>query len=699
MTLVDRTRSLQKRLAQLDPATLGREETRKLLAELSDVLSQHGERYYTLDDPIISDGEYDALMARLRQIEDMNPVLADPNSPAKRVGSAPLAAFDKVEHPEPLLSLANAFSEEDIRAWYDRGLRNLGMLDPATREEALPRLALEPKIDGVALALTYDRGMLVRAATRGNGRMGEDVTENVRTIRCIPLSLSGRGIPSRMEVRGEVYFQRTAFRRLNARLEGEGLKSFANPRNAAAGSLRQLDSRVTAKRPLSFFAYAIGPASDGLPPLHSERLYQLETWGLPISPENRCVDSVDEAISVAVSWSARRASMDYEIDGVVIKFDDIAVQEQLGNVSNAPRWAIAYKFPAQEVTTTLRDIVVNVGRTGQITPEAVLEPVQIGGVCVSQATLHNSDYILSRDIRIGDTVVVKRAGDVIPQVLGPVVSARTGEERPWVVPRECPVCGAPLDRIEGEADTYCVSADCPEQFMRLLEHFASRNAMDIEGLGSKLAVLLAREQLVERLDDLFRLQMDDLIHLEGFGEKKAHNLLEGIVKARRRPLSNLVFALGIRHVGKTTAEALAGSFDSVDAVAAASLDTLQTVDGVGTVVAQSVYDWFRVEENRRLVRALASLGVNTSRQDDEARIHQEEGPITGKTLVVTGTLETMTREEARKMIAAHGGKTASSVSRNTDYLVAGASPGSKMDKAVELGVPVLSERDLLNLLS
>ncbi len=695
-SLIERTRALQKSLEKRATDSRTPEDISVLHAELSDVLLLHGQRYYGLDDPVISDGEYDDLMVRLREIEDQYPMLATENSPALRVGTAPLAAFTKVEHPEPLLSLANAFSDEDIRAWYERGVRNAGM---DLQSEARLHLALEPKIDGVALALTYEAGTLVRAATRGNGRVGEDVTENVRTIRSIPLTLSGPGFPSRLEVRGEVYFQRSAFERLNARLLKEGQKTFANPRNAAAGSLRQLDSRITAMRPLSFFSYGVGPTTGELPSFHSERLQQLENWGLPVSPDNCRADSVDEAIRLALSWSDRRESMDYEIDGVVVKFDDISVQQQLGSVSNAPRWAIAYKFPAQEVTTTLRDIIVNVGRTGQITPEAVLDPVQIGGVRVSQATLHNADYILSRDIRIGDTVLVKRAGDVIPKVLGPVVSARTGTEERWTLPSNCPVCGAPLERIEGEADTYCVSADCPEQFVRLVEHFASRNAMDIEGLGSKLANLLARERLVEHLDDLFRLQADDLVALEGFGDKRARNLLQGIEQARHRPLANLVFALGIRHVGKTTAEAIAGAFPSLDALASANLDALKSVPGVGTVVAQSVYDWFRIDRNRRLVDALTSLGVNTVRREEEAHAPVEEGPLSGKTVVVTGTLEGMTREEAKKMITALGGKTASSVSRKTDFLVAGASPGSKLEKANELGIQVLSERDLLNLLS
>lgn len=699
MTLMDRTRALQRRVAQLEKARTDQDAAYATMTELADVLTQHGERYYGLDDPIISDGEYDSLLAVLQQLEETWPDLAEPNSPVRRVGSEPLASFEKVDHPEPLLSLANAFSGEEIQAWYDRSLRLISTSGRQDEEHAGPRLALEPKIDGVALALTYESGMLVRAATRGNGSTGEDVTVNVRTIRSIPLSLSGDGIPSRIEIRGEAYFPREAFGRLNARLTHNGVKPFANPRNAAAGSLRQLDSRITAKRPLSFFAYSVGPASGKLADSHSARMHLLEQWGLPISPDNRCVETIEDAVSVALAWSDRRADLAYDIDGVVIKFDDIALQQALGNVSNAPRWAIAYKFPAQEVTTTLLDITVNVGRTGQITPEAVLEPVHIGGVRVSQATLHNSDYIVSRDIRIGDTVVVKRAGDVIPQVLGPVVSARTGQENTWTPPRNCPVCGAPLERIEGEADTYCVSADCPEQFIRLLEHFASRGAMDIEGLGSKMAVVLANEGLVRRLDDLFDLQKEDLVRLEGFGEKRAQNLLRSIDGARRRPLSNLIFAVGIRHVGKTTAQALASSFETVDALGEASLEVLQSVDGVGAVVAQSVFDWFRVEENGRLIQAMSSYGVNTVRLDDEARIYQSEGPLSGKKIVLTGTLESMTREEAKNLIASGGGSIASTVSKKTDFLIAGASPGSKMDKAVALGVSVLTENDLLNLLS
>jgi len=692
MNLLAATRALQRDLVGVVPSDVPASEAGPWLDRLTTVLTEHAHRYYTLDEPVISDAEYDALFRTLQAFEEAHPALKRVDSPTLRVGAPPLPGFEKVQHPEPLLSLGNAFSGEDVQAWYDRCLRRLPEGLPS------PRVVAELKIDGLAVALTYEHGILVRAATRGDGRTGEDITPNVRTISVIPLHLKGDRWPERMEVRGEVYFPRPAFERLNARLVSEEKKTFANPRNAAAGSLRQLDSRITATRALSFYAYSTGPVSHPVSDTHAGTLERLASWGLPTNPETRVFEDMDQVIARCSEAAEVRDGLEYEIDGVVIKMDDLAVQERLGTVSNAPRWAVAYKFPARETTTSLLDIIVNVGRTGQITPEAVLQPVEIGGVTVSQATLHNAEYIAERDIRIGDTVLVRRAGDVIPQVMGPVVDARTGGEDVWVPPTTCPACGTLLERLEGEVDTYCVSADCPEQFTRLVEHFASRGAMDIEGLGSKLAVQLSAAGLVRHLDDLFQLTRDELSALEGFADKKADNLLAGIGQARSRSLSRLVFALGIRHVGKTTAETLVRSYPTLDALASATVEDLVEVDGIGSVIAQSVFDWFRRDDNVRLVDALRSAGVNMERYPDEAPAVGTDAPLAGKTVVVTGTLPSLSRKEAQELIKQHGGKAASSVSAKTDFVLVGENAGSKADKAFELGVPTLDESAFLTLI-
>ena len=692
MNLLEATRALQRDLTGIIPSEVPSSDVAPWLDRLVTVLTEHAERYYTQDQPIISDAEYDALFRSLKAFEGAHPGLRRIDSPTLRVGAPPLPGFDKVRHPEPLLSLGNAFSGEDIQAWYDRCLRRLPDTTPA------PRVVAELKIDGLAVALTYDRGVLVRAATRGDGRTGEDITPNVRTISAIPLHLRGDGWPDRMEVRGEVYFPRSAFAALNARLVSEGKKTFANPRNAAAGSLRQLDSRITATRALSFYAYSTGPVSHPFADSHAGTLERLAAWGLPTNPETRQYDALESVIERCTEAAELRDNVDYEIDGVVIKMDDLALQEILGSVSNAPRWAIAYKFPARETTTELLDIIVNVGRTGQITPEAVLRPVEIGGVTVSQATLHNADYIADRDIRIGDTVLVRRAGDVIPQVMGPLMDARTGGERAWVPPTTCPACGTMLERLDGEVDTYCVSADCPEQFTRLVEHFASRGAMDIEGLGSKLAIQLSANGLVRHLDDLFTLTRDDVSALDGFADRKAENLLAGIDQARSRELSRLVFALGIRHVGKTTAETIVRAFATLDELAGATVEDLLEVDGIGSVIAQSVYDWFRRDDNVRLVQALRAAGVNMVRHTSEAPTDVEDAPLAGKTVVVTGTLPTLSRKEAQDLIKQNGGKAASSVSSKTDFVLVGEHAGSKADKALELGIPTLDESAFMTLI-
>lgn len=688
-SLLDETRAVQQRLAS-GPSTLPLPEAAALVSRLRDVLHGHLRLYHQLDAPVIADAEYDALFHALVALEAAYPDLAAADSPTQRVGSAPLDAFDKATHAAPMLSLGNAFGADDLRAWYDRLVRGLDGVEPV--------LAAELKMDGLAIALTYERGRLVRAATRGNGVVGEDVTRNVATIADVPLRLHGAGasgsVPERMEVRGEVYMRKSAFDALNERLAGEGAKTFANPRNAAAGSLRQLDPQVTKRRPLAFYAYALGPVVGAdVPASHADAMAWLAELGLPVNDRARRCATLDDAVAFAAEWTTHRDDLDYEIDGCVFKVDDYGFQQTLGQVSNAPRWAIAYKFPAREATTRLLGIAVNVGRTGAIKPEAVLEPVRIGGVTVSAATLHNADYIASRDLRIGDTVLVKRAGDVIPAVLSFVPDLRPDDAVPWAMPTACPACGTPLEREDGDAEWYCISAECPAQFIRLVEHFASRAAMDIEGLGEKAARQLVEEAGVARLYDLYDLTVERLAALDRFGVKKAENLLAGLEASKARPLARLVFGLGIRHVGQTTAEALVACFPTLDALMEASEEALVAADGVGAVVAQSVFDWSRREPNRHLVRELAARDLNTERLDGEAVAVQGsgDGPLAGATVVLTGTLPTLARADAEAMIKRAGGKVAGSVSKKTTYVVAGEAAGSKLAKAQELGVSVLDE--------
>ncbi len=711
MNLVVDTEAMLDRLEQTALDEIVEGEARPLVARLATLLRGHSHRYYVLDAPVIADAEYDRLFRALQTLEARFPDLAAPDSPTRRVGGEALDAFSKVRHPVPLLSLANAFDGDELRAWYERARRGLaGRFGDVT-----PALVVEPKIDGLALALTYADGRLARGATRGNGRVGEDVTEHVKTIRAIPLRMAPPAVPAsapttlfdtvgdatsapaRIEVRGEAYLAKSTFERLNDALVEEGGKPFANPRNAAAGSLRQLDPQVTAARGLRFFAYGVGPVEGEEPPTQYETLGWLRRLGFPTNEHIRRCENIDDVIRYCNEWEARRDELDYEIDGVVVKIDRREYQDELGAVANAPRWAIAYKFAAREATTRLLDIALNVGRTGVIKPLAILEPVGIGGVTVSKATLHNADYITGRDIRIGDRVIVKRAGDVIPQVVGPVESARTGEEQPWTMPPDCPACGEPIVRLEGDADFYCVSAVCPAQTKRLLEHYASRGAMDIVGLGEKVAVQLVEAGLVHTLDDLYRLRAEDLLGLDGFKEKKVENLLRGIATSKRRPLRALLFGLGIRFVGATVAALLVEHHDSLAALAAATPDELEAINGIGPETARGVVEWFAHAPNRATVEALRELGVNTERLPEEPVAAEPQGPLAGRTFVLTGTLPTLTREAAKAKILAAGGSVTGSVSAKTDFVVAGDSAGSKLQKAQALGVRILDEADLLAL--
>ena len=700
--LYTRTQALVAKLGDGDTIKFSREDAGSLVASLGSVLTEHAELYYQDDAPVISDAEYDRLFQQLRILEESHPSLLKNDSPSQRTGSEPVDSFSKIVHSEALLSLSNAFSEDDLRAWYRRCRSRLELAE----NEPLS-ITVELKIDGLALSLLYSNGVLQTGATRGDGRVGENVTLNVRTIPSIPLriprpKISDPGadppIPERLEIRGEVYFAKTDFDKLNAVLAAAGKKTYANPRNTAAGSLRQLDSRITATRPLSFIAYAPGPASGFIGDSQSSILSWFASLGFPISDQTETVSRLEDVLRYCKYWADARDSLGYEIDGVVVKIDDIENQRRLGAISNAPRWAIAYKFPGREETTVLRDIIINVGRTGKITPEAVLEPVMIGGVTVSQATLHNADYIMNRDIRIGDTVLVKRAGDVIPKVVQPIVEARTGTEKAWRMPMSCPVCNSPLERLEGEADHYCVSSECEAQFARLVEHFVSRGAMDIDGFGAKLALTLATEGVIKSLDDIYKLDETSLAELDGFGIKKISNTLEGINDSRNRSLSRLLFALGIRHVGKTTAEALVVAFSSLHDLYGADAEALLKVDGVGDVIAQSLVDWFSIEQNVELVKSLTTLGVNTVRLESEIPQGGEGAPLRGKTFVLTGTLDGIGRKEAGELIKSAGGKVSSSVSSRTDYVVAGENPGSKIDRARVLGIKILTEQQLMNIL-
>jgi DNA ligase (NAD+) len=653
---------------------------RERVEELRRQIEYHNYRYYVLDQPEISDAEYDRLMEELRRLEAEHPELASPDSPTQRVGAGPVEAFGIVEHRLPLLSLANAFGPEALRAWHARVERLIG-----------PRplvYVLEPKVDGLAVSLVYEDGKLTVAATRGDGFRGENVTQNVRTIRSVPWTLRGRP-PRYLEVRGEVYLSREAFQQINAERAAEGQPLFANPRNAAAGSLRQLDPRVTASRPLDIFIYQVGYYEDGaLPRSHWEALEHLRELGFKINPANERLTDFAAVVAACQRWEARREQFPYDIDGVVVKIDDLDLQAELGAVGREPRWAIAYKFAPTQATTRLLRIDVNVGRTGSINPFAVLEPVQVGGVIVKLASLHNEEDIRRKDIRVGDTVIVQRAGEVIPQVIGPVLSKRPPDAQPYQLPTRCPRCGAAIVKPPGEAMARCTGGvQCPAQLFELLKHFASRDAMDIDGLGEKLAAALLEAGLVRDVADLYFLRKEQLMPLERMGEKRAENLLRSIAASKERPLERLLYALGIRHVGAQTAALLARRFGSLDALRAASEAEIAAVEGVGPVIAASVRAWFDEPRNLAVLEKLRRAGV---------RFTQETAPtaglpLAGKTFVLTGRLERMTRLEAEARIKELGGTVSDTVSRKTDYLVVGAEPGSKLRRAQQLGTRLLDE--------
>lgn len=659
----------------------------KVRAEsLREQIEEANYRYYVLDDPQITDAEFDALLRELIQLENVHPELRTPDSPTQRVGAIASERFAPFEHARPMLSLANAVTADELRA-FDERARKVAGGDVA--------YVCELKIDGLAIALDYRNGSLARGGTRGDGSIGEDVTANLRTVKTIPLRLRPASKAGQfVEARGEVYLRKTDFERLNAAREREGLPVFANPRNAASGGVRQLDPALTAQRRLSFFAYQLVSDEAGVR-TQWEALERLESLGLPVNPNVARADRLTDVLEYCREWEDRRDELDYEIDGVVVKVDDFVLQERLGVVARDPRWAIAFKFKPREGRTKLLDIAVSVGRTGTLNPNAVLKPVRIGGVTVKSATLHNADYIKNNDIRIGDTVIVTRAGDVIPRVVGPVLTQRSGKERRFKMPDRCPVCGADVDHPPGEAMSRCTNAACRAQVYERVRHFASRGAMDIEGLGDVMAVQLTELGLVGDIADIYKLDAAALGEVPRMGPKSIENLLRNVERSKGRGLARLLYGLGIRFVGTQTAQILAGDYGTIEAIAAASEAELQRSEGIGPEVAASVALFFTQKSNRDMIVRIQRAGVDTTAPK---RPRAADGPLAGKTFVLTGTLPNLTREEATQLIVTAGGKVTGSVSKKTDYVVAGSEPGSKLEKAEQLGVAVVDEEGLQEML-
>jgi DNA ligase (NAD+) len=661
--------------------------------QLRSQIRHHNQRYYEMDAPEIPDADYDALVRELVALEEQFPELVTPDSPTRTVGAAASATFAPVQHRVPMMSLDNVFTSEELTGWGGRLERRLSELGESTRAAGL---VAELKIDGLAISLRYEGGRLVQAATRGDGRVGEDVTANVRTIASIPHRLPA-GAPEVLEVRGEIYMPVSVFEALNKAQIEAGERTYANPRNTAAGSLRQKDPAVTARRSLSFWSYQLGEVVGG-PSLanHSENLEWLRELGFPVNPEVRVLGTLPEVYALARHWQEHRHDLDYEIDGVVVKVDELALQRELGFTSKAPRWAIAYKFPPEERTTKLRNIMVSIGRTGRATPFAELEPVFVGGSTVGVATLHNQDQVRAKDVRPGDVVIVRKAGDVIPEVVGPVLAERTEGLEPWTFPTDCPVCGQPLVRPEGEADTRCINISCPARVAGTIEHFASRGAMDIEGLGEQRVRQFLRAGLLHDVADIYALDAEGLSSIEKFGAVSTDNLLRAIEASKSRPLPNLLVGLNIRHLGPAGAQALARHFGHLDRLEVATLEEIAGIEGVGPTIAAAVHEWFSEEPNRAVVAKLRAAGVN---MEGPAAPDVEQN-LVGLSVVVTGTLAGFTRDEAEAAIKSRGGKSPGSVSKKTTAVVVGDDPGaSKLTKAEELGVPVLDEDGFVHLLA
>ena len=667
---------------------IAKDEAEKRIKALRDQINYHNKLYYEHDSPEISDSEYDGLMRELKRLEDEFPELVTPDSPTQRVGGRPLEAFDTVMHSIPMLSLANAFDEGELKEFHRR-------VTSAVGEEV--EYVAELKIDGLAVALTYENGVFTRGATRGDGIVGEDITQNLKTIKTIPLKLSDyNGQIPFIEVRGEVYIPKKEFERLNEEREKAGLSLFANPRNAAAGSLRQLDPRVTASRPLNIFVYGTGRIDGIEVSTHLEMLELLKKMGFRVNPNVSVFRRIDDVISYCERWVEQRGRLPYDIDGIVIKVNSLEHQRLLGATSKSPRWAIAYKFPAEQKTTVIKDIIVRLGRTGTLTPTAVLEPVRIAGSTVTKATLHNEDYIRQKDIKIGDTVMVKKAGDVIPEVVEVVFNKRKGSERDFVMPQKCPECGSDVVRFEGEAAAKCTGIACPAQLKRGIIHFASRDAMDIEGLGPAIVNQLVDRGLVKDAGDLYFLKVDDLIPLERMGEKSASNLINAIQRSKTNPLEKLIFALGIPFIGSRAASILAERFRALDNLMNSTYEELVQIPEMGPKMAQSVITFFKQEQTKNIIRKFKRAGLNLETAGTKKR--DEGAALNGITFVLTGSLEKYTRKQAQDIIEKFGGRVSSSVSSKTDYVLAGKDPGSKLEKAKELGIKIIDEEEFERML-
>jgi DNA ligase (NAD+) len=661
---------------------------RQRAAELRQEINHHNYLYYVLDSPVITDAQYDKLLRELQEIETKHPGLITPDSPTQRVGAAPSQEFGEVRHSLPMTSMDNAFSDEEVGEW-DRRVRK------GLETEGDVVYTAEPKFDGTSISLRYEKGVLVQAGTRGDGETGEDVTVNVRTIKTVPLHLQGQGWPDILEVRGEVVIPKKDFERLNAEQLKQGGKIFANPRNAAAGSLRQLDPRITAARPLSFFPWGLGQTSKPIAQRYSEAVKHLKAWGFRTTEFFRVAKGADECLGFYREMLGKRDDLPFEIDGVVYKVDDLSARERLGYTARAPRWAVAHKLPAQEETTVVEDILASVGRTGVITPVAVLKPVQVSGVTVTHATLHNQDELERKDVRVGDTVIVRRAGDVIPEVVGVIKDKRPRGTRKWRMPDKCPVCGSEVIRAQEEAAHRCMGGlVCSAQRMGAILHFASRHAMDIEGLGDKLVQQLVGKGMVKTVADIYRLKKNELAGLERMAEKSAQNLLDQVEKSKTTTLARFLHALGIPQVGEATAQLLVDHFGALDDIMDAKRETLEQVHGIGPAMAEDIHSFFHEKHNREVIRALIKAGIHWPKPV-KAR---KDSPLAGKTFVLTGGLASMSRDEARRKLQSLGAKVTDSVSKKTDYVIVGEDPGSKADKARTLGIKLLNEIDFLALI-
>jgi len=663
----------------------------KNIEELREKIRYYNYRYYVLDDPTVADIEYDQLMRDLIELEEKYPQYISSSSPTQRVGIEPVSGFTTVEHITPMQSLANAFSTEELIAFDQR----IKKIIPQQKLEYV----IELKIDGLAVALVYEKGIFTRGATRGNGTMGEEITSNLRTVKAIPLKLFGENLPPRIEVYGEVYMKKSDFKKLNEERMKNGESLFANPRNAAAGSVRQLDPRITAQRHLDTFIYRATFPEGNKFNTHIEALNYLKKIGFKVNPHTKLCQGIDEAINYCLQWIEKKEELDYEIDGMVIKVNSLRVREELGSTTRSPRWAIANKFPAQQTTTKVRDIIVQVGRTGALTPVAILDPVRISGSVVQRATLHNEDEIMRKDIRIGDTVLIQKAGEIIPEVIKVIEEKRTGKEKGFVMPTQCPVCGAKVFRPEGEVASRCNSLTCPAQVKERIRHFASRNAMDIEGLGPAIIEQLVEKSLIKDISDLYFLKRDDLISLERMAEKSADNLSDAIEKSKKKSLANLIYGLGIRYVGVHSSEVITRYYPTLDEFREAGLEELIEINEIGPKIAESIILFFKEKENLAIIERLRRAGLNFGQEEEKRRGKKGVQILAGKQFVLTGTLKDFTRTQAKEIISELGGRVTGSVSKKTNYVVAGEDPGSKYQKAQKIGVSIISEEEFKKIIN